>query len=540
MFDDDSRHQEQPNLAEYWAIARRRRWWIVGPCFILWAAVWIVGWLLPTTYQSDALILVEQQRVPEQYVVPNVAVGLQNRLQSMTQQILSRTRLQATIDRFHLYARHGAIRAFFDSGDPVEEMRKDIQIELVQAPGRPAELTAFKIHYSARSPELAQQVNSGLVSLFIDENLKTQEQLSESTTAFLENQLEAARTKLEQQETKVRAFKAQHLGNLPSQLESNVQILSGLQTQLENTQHALDGAKQQELYLESLLQQYQSVQAGLSKSGATPEALGMQLQELRRHLTEAHSKYTEKYPDVVALKDEIAKTETLKAQIESEIASSQQGGQPERKTGTFDMGGYEGSQQVTPTATIQIQSQLKANQLEIQNYQHREKALRTEISMYQTRLNLTPATEQQMAEVARGYEESKANYNSLLQKQMQSQLATSLQQRQQGEQFRVIDPASLPDKPSAPNHFLVSVGGLVAGLALGLGLAAFLELTNVSVWEEKDLEGVVSARVLVGIPHLSTPDEELDRRKSRLMEIYAAAAIFTFTVVGNLYAYFSG
>jgi len=540
MSDDDARGQEQTSLAQYWAIARRRRWWIAGPCFLLWAAVWIVGWLLPTTYQSDALILVEQQRVPEQYVVPNVTVGLQDRLQSMTQQILSRTRLQTTIDRFHLYPRHGALRAFFQSGDPVEEMRKDIQIELVQAPGHPAELTAFKIHYSARSPELAQHINSELVSLFIDENLKTQEQLSESTTAFLDNQLEAARTKLEQQEAKVRTFKVQHLGDLPSQLESNVQILSGLQTQLQNTQRALDGAKQQKLYLESLLQQYQSVQAGLSKGGATPEALGMQLQELRRRLTEEGSKYTEKYPDVVALKDEIAKTQRLKTQIENEIAFGQKSAQPEGKSGAIDVEVDEGSPEGTPTAMMQIQSQLKANQLEIQNYQHREKALQSEISMYQTRLNVTPATEQQMAEVARGYDESKANYNSLLQKQMQSQLATSLQHRQQGEQFRIVDPASLPDKPSAPNHFLVSVAGLVAGLALGLGLAALLELTNGSVWEEKDLEGVVPAPVLVGIPHLCTPDEELEQRKSTLMEMYAAAAIFTFTVVGNLYAYFRG
>src|ERR1700726_223506 len=125
---DDLQDQAQRSMADYWAIAIRRRWWILLPLFLCWATVWSAGWLLPTTYQSDALILVEQQRVPEQYVVPNVAVGLQNRLQSMTQQILSRTRLQATIDRFHLYARHGALRAFFESGDPVEEMRKDIQI----------------------------------------------------------------------------------------------------------------------------------------------------------------------------------------------------------------------------------------------------------------------------------------------------------------------------------------------------------------------------------------------------------------------------
>jgi uncharacterized protein involved in exopolysaccharide biosynthesis len=253
-----------PSLKDYWAIVRRRRWWIVLPIFLCWAVVWTGGWLWPASYQSDGMILVQQQQVPEQYVAPNVTLDLEDRVQSMTQQILSRTRLQATIDRFHLYRPSHGLSSLFQTADPVEQMRKDIKIELVQSDNKAGshrgELTAFKIHYSAPSPELAQQVNSELTSLFIDENLKTQQQLSESTTAFLDTQLAQARAKLEEQEATVRAFKAKHMGDLPSQLESNVQILSGLQGQLETTERALDGAKQQKLYLESLQQQYQSAQ----------------------------------------------------------------------------------------------------------------------------------------------------------------------------------------------------------------------------------------------------------------------------------------
>src|ERR1700675_921567 len=171
---DDEEIKPSRSLDEYWAMAKRRRWYIILPAFACWAVAWSGSWLLPSTYQSDALILVEQQKVPEQYVVPNVTVGLQDRLQSMTQQILSRTRLQATIDRFHLYRRRTGLRGLLESGDPVEQMRKDIQIDLVQPPGHPNELTAFKIRYSTGSPELAQQVNSELTSLFIEENLKSQ------------------------------------------------------------------------------------------------------------------------------------------------------------------------------------------------------------------------------------------------------------------------------------------------------------------------------------------------------------------------------
>jgi succinoglycan biosynthesis transport protein ExoP len=535
---DDLQDQAQRSMADYWAIATRRRWWILLPLFICWAAVWSGSWLLPSTYQSDALILVEQQKVPEQYVVPNVTVGLQDRLQSMTQQILSRTRLQATIDRFHLYPKRTGLRGLLESGDPVEQMRKDIQIDLVQPPGHPNELTAFKIRYSTGSPELAQQVNSELTSLFIEENLKSQQQRSENTTAFLANELTDARAKLEEQEAKVRAFKAQHLGDLPSQLETNVQILSGLQAQLQSTQRGLDGAKQQKLYLESLLQQYQAVQVGqtLPDSATTPpDALGKQLQDLHRRLAEARSLYTDNYPDVVALKDEIAKTEKLKKQIEDQIASNQDADQSED-----DSKSSQGTSPGTPTTIMQIESQLKANQLEIQNYQQREKILESQISTYQARLNLTPATEQQMAEISRGYEESKSNYNSLLQKQMQSQLATSLEKRQQGETFRLIDPASLPEKPSAPNHLLVSLGGLAAGLAVGFGLTALLEIINVRVWHENELEGIVPIRVLVSIPHLVTPGEQNRVAKKLWMERGAAAAMFILMLAGNVYVFLKG
>src|SRR6202166_1409478 len=232
---DEEEIKPSRGLDEYWTMAKRRRGYIILPAFFCLAVAWAGSWLLQATYQSDALILVEEEKVPEQYVVPNVSENFQDRLQSMTQQILSRTRLQSTVNRFHLYEtrRQGL---FARSEDPIEQMRSDIKIDLVEAPGHPGQLTAFKIRYSSTSPQLAQQVNSELTSLFIDENLKSQQQLSESTTAFLESQLVTAQTKLEEQEAKVRAFKSAHFGNLPSQVETNVQILTGLQAQLQNAQ----------------------------------------------------------------------------------------------------------------------------------------------------------------------------------------------------------------------------------------------------------------------------------------------------------------
>jgi polysaccharide chain length determinant protein (PEP-CTERM system associated) len=427
-----------------------------------------------------------------------------------------------------------------NSDEAVEQMRKDIKIDLVASPEHPGELTSFRIEYSARTRELAQQVNSELTSLFIDENLKSQQQQSENTTAFLESQLSTARTQLEEQEAKVRAFKAKHFGDLPSQLETNVQILTGLQTQLDNTQRALDSAKQQKLYLESLLQQYQTLKGGPGSGDAgqtSPEVLDKELLDLRSKLADARSRYTETFPDVVSLKQKIDETEKLKKQIEGEIAANQK---TKQAAGTDDAEATDETNYVSSTPMMQVRSQLKANELEIQNYQRHATDIESQIASYRSRLNMTPETEQELADISRGYEESKANYNSLLEKQNQSQLATSLEQRQQGEQFRIIDPPSLPDKPSSPNHLLVSLFGLGLGLGIGVGLAALLELSNARIWHEKELEGLVPGRVLVGIPHLSTQRENRFRPVVRWLQVGAALAMTLAMAAGNLYSFYKG
>ena len=529
----------QRGWEEYLAIIVRRRWWILLPLFLCWLGVWGVSWTLPTTYTSDALISAEQQKVSDLYVMENVNVNLQNRLQSTTQKVLSYASLQGIIDRFKLYATTPRMSGFFKPKDPVDQMRSDIKIELVGAPGYRGEFFSFKIHYSADTPQLAQQVNTELTSLFINENVRAQRQLSENTTAFLDSELADARTKMEEQEAQVSAFKAKHVGNLPGQLQSNVQILAGLQAALASTQHALDSSKQQKIYLESLLQQYQSAQASMGgdSNAISTQALDKELQDLRLRLQNLRTRYHDGHPDIVALEDEIARTEALRKQNEAEIASNQQAS---KSVNAIDFSAAEGVQRGAPTAVMQLQSQLKANQLEIQNEQQHARELETQTTVYQGRLNLTPETEQELTVVSRGYDEAKFNYNSLLQKQTQSQLATSLGQQQQGQQFHIIDPPKLPDKPSAPNRFLISLFGLGVGTLVGLGLATFLELTDVRFRQEKDLEGILPARMLVGIPRLSTPQEDRSRANARYLEygIVSVMALLIFT--GNLYTYYNG
>jgi succinoglycan biosynthesis transport protein ExoP len=546
---DETEDQKSYSFEELWATARRGRWWLLLPLFVCWLTIWGVSWLLPASYQSEALILVEQQKVPEHYVVSNVTEGLPERLQSMTQQILSRGRLQSIIDRFHLYPSRTGLRKFLQSEDPMEHMRRDIKIEAVQAQvgttlgagaGRPNELTAFRISYATGSPELAQQVNSELTSLFINESWRSQQQLSESTTSFLASQLKEASDKLEEQEKLVRAFKAKHLGDLPSQLQSNVEILSGLQSQLQNMQHAIDSAKQQKLYLESQLQQLELAQGTMGGREAdltSLESLQKQLLDLRNRLSDARSRYTEDHPDIVALKRSIAETEKLIKEFEGNPSS---GEKTEAESTVPNKDSAGAALQIPSSPLMQVRSQLKANDFEIQNNQRQEERIQTEITAYQARLNMTPATEQELDRISRGYEESKANYNSLLQKQNQSQLATSLEERQQGKQFRILDPPSLPDKPKSPNHLFLSLAGLGLGSVLGVGLLALRELTNARVWKAEDLEGAIPARVLVRIPHIDTPWEGRLRAQTRWLEVAAVLAMAILIAAGNLYAFYKG
>ena len=545
---DEMQDSKTRTTEDYWAIVRRHRWLILGSAFVCWVLAFGVGWLVPSTYQSDAVVLVQQQQVSPTLVEPNVTVSLEAQLQSIEQQVLSRTRLQAIIDSHHLYKSHHGIFALFEPSDPVEQMRtKDIQIKLVEASARkngPDTLTAFEISYSAPSPELAQAVNAELADLFVRENMNTQQQFSQATTTFLQNELSDARADLQAQEAKVKAFKAQHVGELPDQLTSNLQVLSGLQERLQSNDRALSAARQQRLYLESVVQQYDSVQSDLGATDSTvaPETLDKKLKDLEMQLAQARSQYTDNYPDVIALKDQIEKTKELQKQTQDQIAQEHKSGKDNGDKGSnaLPAGSQVELERGAPTPMMQIQSQLKANQLEIQTLEAGQKRIEEQVGVYQARLNASPVVEQQLGEISRGYTESNKNYDSLLQRLQDSQLASNLQQNQQGEQFRIVSPASFPSSPSAPNHLLISLGGLAAGIAVGFGLVALIELTDIRIRKETDLEGVVSARVLVGIPKMSTEMENRRRAMLRWAERGAVLAMLVIVVAGNIYAFYRG
>jgi len=514
---------------DHWAILVRRRWWLMGPLFVCGLGGFAVAHLWPRLYRSEALILVEQQTVPAQYVTPNVTTDAQDRLQSMTQQILSRTRLTRLIEQFNLYPRD---RAHMIMDDLVEKMRKEIKIDPVKAE-RPGQLTAFTISFAAESPRLAQQITDQLTSILIEQSMADRAQATEGTTNFLENQLEEARKDLEEKEQRQRQFKMQYLGELPEQEQSNLQILSSLESQLHSTSDALTRAQQDKIYLESVRNEYLASQQKAAQNRAqtspnsdsqTAGTADVALRSLRDQLTELEAKYTPQHPDIMRLKQEIAEWESLKQHMEDSPGS-------EAPSPTVN------ADQPKSQAFIEIESRLKANAIEISGYRKDMSDLQQHITDLQSRLSLTPVREQQLSEVGRGYENARAYYQSLLTKKLESELATNLERRQQGEQLRVLDAASLPQKPSEPNVALIAIAGWLVGLGSGIGLMVLREGTLGVLVNEADVSNCTHLPVLVRIPVLRSQREQAARRWLRALEVSAVAVLILGSVGSGIYMY---
>ena len=527
-------HPEDQNessfeIGRYLGVIRRRHMLFLIVLAVVWAAVWGSSWFLHARYKSSTLILVEEPTMPKNYVEPNVNENLQDRLQSISQQILSRTRLLRIIENLQLYDQ---AKAKLSPDDRVERMRKDIDVELVH--NQNGGITAFRVTYTATDPIAAQRVTNELTKLFISENLSVRQQQSESTTEFLQNQLAIARSNLADQEAKVRAFQASHEGALPTQQASNLQILSGLQSQLQNEQDALNAVRQQRAYHQSMIDQYRALR-GTSGSSTTASGLteiDQQLEKLRAKLADLSTRYTDQFPEVVQVKDEIARTEKYRSQLAADLKKN-----ASAKDRASDGQTAEVTDIAQSAALLQFQSQLKSDELEITNRQEAITALKARINDYQSRLSAEPAVSEQLADLTRGYEQSQTNYNDLLKKESDSRMATSMEQMQEGERFSIIDPPSLPIKPDSPNRLKMCGAGAGAGFALGLLLVVLLEFLDDRLYTDAEIHRLLSTSVISEVPEIIGAAEQRRNRNKLLLSWATAATVVVIILAAAAFSY---
>ncbi len=528
----EEQNSEPLDMQRYLDVARRRYPIFLISVFLGWLLVWGASWVLPARYKSATLILVEQPNMPKDYVVSNINDDLQDRVQNITQQILSRTRLLQIIDQLNLYsANHGKLTP----DDKVARMRKDIALELVHDT-RNLDVTAFKIEYSADDPHVAQQVTGELTNLFINENSEERQRQSEDTTKFLETQLEAARASLAEQDAKIRVFKGAHVGDLPTQQASNLQILAGMQSQLESEQEALSTARQQQVYLQTLINQYRTLQGGSKTSEGAPAglpAIDKELATLKSQLADLSSQYTDQYPDVLKLKTQIAKTEKVRSQLIADLKNQAASNtQTDTEPVVHDLGDPS---QTSPM--LQLQGQVQANRSELANREQAIASLKAKVGEYQSRLNDEPVREQQLADLTRGYDQSKANYDELLKKENESKMATSMERMQKGERFRMIDPPSLPLKPDFPDRLKFCAFGLAFGLALGTVIVGVFEFIDDRLHTEKEIKALLPMKVLFEIPEVLTPWDELKGRNRMLLRWGMTVLVFAAILAGSAFSY---
>jgi len=490
------------NVDDYLAILRRRWWVILVPALLGPAIAFSISLKLPERFTSETLVLVEQQRVPDSYVQSVTTEDLNQRLSTMQEQILSRTRLQPIIERFALYPQAKGQQSM---EDPVNRMRKDVSVTPVKpvVSTRAGDLPGFYIRFVAGNARLAQQVCAEITSMFIEENLRQREQNAQGTTDFLQTQLEEAKRKLDERDAKLAQFKRKYMGSLPDETQTNLGLLGALNTQLEATTQTLNRAQQDKVYTESLLaQQVASWRAMKSADMPQPETLEQQLAAMENQLLALEARYTSDHPDVIKWK---AAIEQLKKRIRDAGAAAKE--KPAEKV--------QAASVAEPPQIQQLRSQLHAYEQAIQANTREQERLKEQIKLYQSRIQLSPVVEQEYKEITRDYQTALDFYNDLLKKKNQSSMATDLERRQQGEQFRVMDPANLPEKPSFPNRPMFALAGFGGGLALGLGLALLLEMRDKSLRTERDVEFYLGQPTLVMVPSIAGAENGKQRWRRR-------------------------
>lgn len=498
----DAASQRELTPSDYIAIVRRR--WVliltlslVGPVL-----AYGVSKFLPSRYKSQTLVLVEPPSVPST-IVPQIDVSsVSQRLASMKSQILSRSRLEPVIRQFGLYS-EDINRKSMD--ELVARLREAIEVTPVQpmTDTNSRELPGFYVTVTLDNPHTAQGVCTAITSMFIEENLGIQETHLEQTTGFLSQQLAEAKADLDAQDAKLAAFKSRYSGSLPDDEQTNLNLLTSLTSQLDAANQALARAQQDKSFAESMLtQQIAAWQA--SQGGHNPETLEQQLVALQTQLANLQASYTDDYPDVIKTKADIAA-------LRKKIAESDTGKGAAEPTAAQ-------KSTVEPMQITQWRTQVHAAEQLIAEKTKEQEQLKQEIKLYEGRVQASPIVEQQYKELTRGYQTAQDSYNDLLKKQQASAMSVDLSKQQQGEQFRVLDPANLPEKPSFPNRPLFAAGGLGGGLALGLGIAFLLELKDTSLKTERDVEFALRLPVLAMVPAI----EPIASKKSNNKIVRAA------------------
>jgi protein tyrosine kinase modulator len=420
-------------VGQHWNVLRRHILLLILVSVGVAAASIVVIALLPDVYHATTTILVDPQKIPERYVASTFTSDANDHLNTLTQQVLSTSRLQEIIDRDDLFP---VMRRTMSREEVLEYMRKKIKIELKQSSDQG--LSSFTITYEDTDRGSVAPIANQLAASFIDWNLQMRQQQAKDTTQFLSSELDQAKKSLEQQEGELEAFRLKHVGATPDQLDGNLQAISGLQSQLQSNADAISRLDEERIML---TQSRPAVTADLS-SLSERDRLVQEKRRLETELWKLRREFTDTYPDVVLVQQQLQS-------VSSRLAAMP----PANANGSAQ---YDSVTQARLTVIAR----------ELDRHRHQQSALEQEISSYQSKVDLVPVLQTQLTELTRNYETSRQNYQSLLDKRMSAGMSQDLERQQQAERFIILDPAKTPEKPIRPKRVPLMLGAILGSLLL--------------------------------------------------------------------------
>lgn len=455
---------------DYLAILKRRWWIVLIPAMI--APVIAVGatFFMQPIYQSQSVVLIDQQKISANFVASVVTQDLNNRLASMEAQILSRSTLEPIVNKYNLYAsEHLSMDA------RVDLTRKAVNVQVIQSGVTGASgMPGFKITFTANDPRTAQQVCSEVTTLFTGENLRIREADAEGTVNFLKEQLDQVKHTLDDEDKKVADFQSAHFGMLPGEEAQNENMLNSLNGQLEAETQSIQQMGQQRTMLDAMLAQQVSPAQSAAAAEKTPQAEESELATLQAQKDDLLTRYQPDYPEVKAIDRKIQDVQKEMAKAAAAPAPATPAAPPV-------------TNRPDPIPVQQLRAQLRGLELAIQDKRKQQDATEAQIHAYQGRIQASPEVAEQYKELTRDYQTTQASYDQLLSKLNASQMATDLEHQQQGETFSLLDAANFPDAPTFPKRAMFAGGGVGAGLALGVLIVAFLEFRDTALRTERDV-----------------------------------------------------
>ena len=557
---------ERTELQDIKGILRRQKTLFLVTFLAIFFLSVIVAFVLPPVYRSQSTILIEEQQIPQEFAQTTITSYVEERLQVITQQIMSRPRLLEIINQFNLYPE---MRDRFTTEEIVQKLRDAINFEMINTEvmdrrtGRPTTATiAFTLAYEGENPSTVQKVANRLASLYLEANLKTREQRASNITTFLERELKNLKTQIDEKESKISQFKQIHGQELPEYRTINMQAVSRMNQQLDQAAMQIRSQQERKIYLEGQLANVDPLMPVVTEEGKTMMNPRERLKYLRLQLISLQSQMSDKHPDVKRMKGEIAELEAKVGDTNDSLGKIKQLKDSEGRLAILkgklgprhpDVIKLEKevkllktqveslkSQTVANTvsennpenpAYISLKTQIASAEMEIRSLNQGKRQLEEKINRYQQLIDNTPLVEKEYNDLIRDQQADQLKYQEIMNKLMDAKISQGMEESQQAERFTIIDPALSPERPAKPNRLAIVLIGFVLALGFGVGMAAVRENLNTTVKNTAELSHSTGLPVLANIPLLETAEDLRKKSRRKIMMIVIALGIIAIALL---------